>query len=116
MEHQDYKEVDIGNKNLKKPLEKNIVYKNSVDLHRIKIENEQENFTILKIPKEISKEISEARNLKKITQKDMANRLNISKDIINNIENGKANYDPSTKENINKIQKFLGIKLKKIKK
>ena len=114
--NEDYKEVDIGNKNLKKPLEKNIVHKNSVDLHRIKIENEQENFTILKIPKEISKEISEARNLKKITQKDMANRLNISKDIINNIENGKANYDPSTKENINKIQKFLGIKLKKIKK
>ena len=96
--------------------EKNIVHKNNVDLHKIKIENEQENFTILKIPKEISKGIAEARNLKKITQKDMANRLNIQKDIINNIENGKANYDPSTKENINKIQKFLGIKLKKIKK
>ena len=42
----------------------------------------------------------------------MANRLNIQKDVINNIENGKANYDPQTKQVINKIQTFLGIKFK----
>ena len=41
---------------------------------------------------------------KKITQKDLAIRLNVTKDIINNIENGK------TKQIINKIQNIIGIK------
>jgi len=114
MEHQDLRVINIGNKNIKKTLgQKNIVLKgNNLDLHKLKIENEQENFTINKIPKILSKEIAEARNSKKITQKDMANRLNIQKDVINNIENGKANYDPQTKKVINKIQTFLGIKFK----
>ena len=115
MEHQDLRVIDIGNKNLKKSLsQKNSLPKiNNLDLHKLKIENEQENFTIKKIPKDLSIEIANARNSKKITQKDMAHRLNIQKDIINNIENGKANYDPQTKQVINKIQTFLGIKFKK---
>ena len=114
MEHQDLRVINIGNKNLKKSLgQKNMIPKgNNLDLHKLKIENEQENFTIKKIPKDLSIEIANARNSKKITQKDMALRLNIQKDIINNIENGKANYDPQIKQIVNKIQNFLGIKFK----
>ena len=114
MEHQDLRVINIGNKNLKKSLgQKNMIPKgNNLDLHKLKIENEQENFTIKKIPKDLSIEIANARNSKKITQKDMALRLNIQKDIINNIESGKANYDPQTKQVVNKIQNFLGIKFK----
>ena len=112
MQHQDLEVIDIGNKNLKKTNKKNTVQINNHDLHRIKIENEQENFDIKKIPKELSKEISEFRNSKKITQKDLALRLNVNKDLINNIENGKATYDPKTKDLINKIQKIFGIKFK----
>ena len=104
MNHQDLNTIIIG-KPKKISGERNIIPRNNgPDLHSIKIENETENFHIKKVPKTLVQEIINARNLKKITQKDLAIRLNVTKDIINNIENGK------TKQIINKIQNIIGIK------
>ena len=44
MDHQDYKEICIGNGGKSKVPPKKIVPKNHVDLHAIKLENETENF------------------------------------------------------------------------
>ena len=48
-------------------------------------------------------QIAQARNLKKITQKEMAQKLGIQANIYVTLENGKATYDGKTKEMINKI-------------
>lgn len=49
MDHQDYKQISIGNGGKSKVPAKKIVPKNHVDLHAIKLENETENFKPLKI-------------------------------------------------------------------
>jgi ribosome-binding protein aMBF1 (putative translation factor) len=112
MDNQDTRNFIIKGK--PKPLSsivKNIVPKGqNADLHKLKIENEQENFVIKKVPKALGKEIAEARNVKKITQKDMAVKLNVQKNVYVDIESGKAIYDQKTKEIIQKIQKLLGTK------
>ena len=110
MNHQDLNTIIIG-KPKKKSGERNIIPKNNgPDLHSIKIENETENFQIKKVPNALAKEIMSIHNLKKITQKDLAIKLNVTKDVINNIENGRAIYDGKTKQLINKIQNIMGIK------
>lgn len=109
MDHQDHTVVVIHGK--KKPIEKKeIKPRKQVDLHALKIENEQENFKITTIPKKICTQIAQARNLKKITQKEMAQKLGIQANIYVTLENGKATYDGKTKEIVNKIQKVLGTK------
>ena len=112
MDNQDTRNFIIKGK--PKPLSsivKNIVPKGqNADLHKLKIENEQENFVIKKVPKALGKEIAEARNVKKFSQKDMAVKLNVLKNIYVDIESGKAIYDQKTKEIIQKIQKLLGTK------
>ena len=83
---------------------------NNVDLHKIKIENETENFKIQKIPNKLVREIIDVRNIKKITQKEMAVKLNIQINIYNDIESGKAIYNQQTKDIIQKIQRLFSIK------
>jgi putative transcription factor len=109
LDHQDFKIITFS-KNTKN-LQKNIIPRNNnVDLHKIKIENETENFKIQKIPNKLVREIIDARNIKKITQKEMAVKLNIQLNIYNDIESGKAIYNQQTKEIIQKIQRLFSIK------
>ena len=110
--HQDLRVIVIGNPKKKTNIENNIISRNNVDLHAIKVENEKDNFQIKYIPKKLAQEITQTRNLKKITQKELAIRLNVQKDVIHSIENGKAIYNGKTKELINKIQNICGIKFK----
>ncbi len=110
MNHQDFNIVNIGHGKKKSVGQKEIKPKNNVDFRAIKLENDTENFDNPKIPKSLSQEIMNARNAKKINQKDMAIRLNVQRNLYNDIENGKALYDTRTKEIVNKIQKNLGVK------
>lgn len=114
MEHQDFKQISIGNGGKTKlPVAKKILPKNHSDKRAIKIENETENFAVKMVPKELAKEIMQARTAKKFTQKDMAMKLNVQPNVYNNIENSKAVYDPSTKKIIQNIEKQLGVKFTK---
>jgi len=112
MDNQDTRNFIIkGKSKLLSSNPKNIIPKGQpVDLHKMKIENEQDSFVIKKIPKSLCKEIAEARNMKKISQKDMAIKINVQKNSYIDIESGRAIYDQKTKEIIQKIQKILGIK------
>lgn len=113
MQHQDFKEITIGRPSSKSQGPKKIVPKNHTDQRAIKIENETENFQIKTIPNELCKEITLARTSKKLTQKDLANRLNIQQNVYISIENGKALYDPATKKIIQSIERQLSIKFTK---
>ena len=112
MDHQDHTVIVLRGK--KKPVEKReIKPRQHVDLHKIKIENEQDSFKIETIPKKICNQIANARNLKKLTQKEMAQKLGVQFNIYTTLENGKAIYDGKTKQLVNKIQNILGIKFVK---
>lgn len=72
----------------------------------VKLDENDEVSKIKYVPKEISNEISQARNLKNMTQKQLALGLNLKPDIINNIESGKAIYNG---EQIARIRRQLGL-------
>jgi DNA-binding XRE family transcriptional regulator len=109
MNHQDHDIVVIHGK--KKSLSnREIKPRKNIDLHAIKLENEHDNFKINTIPKHLCTQIAQTRNAKKLTQKQMAQKLGIQSNIYVTIENGKALYDGRTKELVNKIQTMLGTK------
>ena len=63
-----------------------------------------------KVEQSISKIIQQIRVQKGMTQKDLANKVSLSPAIINEIESGKAKYNPT---HINKIKRILNINMKK---
>ena len=63
-----------------------------------------------KIEQSISKIIQQMRTQKGMTQKQLANKVALSPAIINEIESGKARYNPA---HINKIKRALNITMKK---
>ena len=75
-----------------------------------KIENETENFAIQKIPQLLSKEIVDCRLKLKLTQKDIANKLNIQQNVYTELENGKAIYSTQTKQLVGKLERVIGVK------
>ena len=70
-----------------------------------KIENEEETFKHKTITLSVAKKIAQARCEKKLTQKDLANTLNLPFKIIQDYEAGKAIPNPVV---LNKIEKILG--------
>lgn len=109
MDHQDHNVVILRGKSKKIP-EKKIVPRKHVDLNKIKIENETENFTIKTIPKKISTQISQCRVSQKMTQKDMAAKLCVPLNSYTQLENGKAQWNGTIKQLVNKIQNMFGVK------
>jgi ribosome-binding protein aMBF1 (putative translation factor) len=110
--HQDWSTVNLTNPDKQKKI-KVIVEKKgdtSIKDSLVKIDNETENFAIQKIPQSLSKEIMQARVSSKITQKDLAVKLNIQQNVYSELENGKAIYDAKTKQLITKLQTVLKIK------
>ena len=75
-----------------------------------KIHNETESFEVKKISLSLSLQIQQARLQNRITQKDLANKINVSYKIINDYESGKAIPDNNIKM---KIQKALGVIFKR---
>ena len=112
--NQDWTTITLQNKEkMMKGMARKIVEKQgdmSSVISNKKIENETENFAIKYIPKELSKEIVNARITLKLSQKDFANKLNMSQSIYNELENGKAIYNVETKKIINKIENVYKIK------
>lgn len=110
--HQDWSSVTLTNPDKQKKI-KVIVEKKgdtSIKDSLVKIDNETENFAIQKIPQSLSKEIMQSRVASKITQKDLAVKLNIQQNVYSELENGKAIYDSKTKQLITKLQTVLKIK------
>jgi len=66
-----------------------------------------EKLTHKKVPKEIAREIQKKRLEKGIKQKDLANQLNVTVSVINEIETGKAIYNGQL---LSRIKRKLDIK------
>ena len=123
MDHQDWKIVDVGNPALKKlrsssnqpkEIQSKNLKNNSSSLQGTgkKFKEDEEGFTSLKkddfVGGTIGKQISQFRCAKKISQKDLANKLNVLPSVVQSYENGKALKNNSM---LAKIEKVLGCKL-----
>eukprot|EP00308_Calcidiscus_leptoporus_P026282 CAMPEP_0119398258 /NCGR_PEP_ID=MMETSP1334-20130426/140751_1 /TAXON_ID=127549 /ORGANISM="Calcidiscus leptoporus, Strain RCC1130" /LENGTH=132 /DNA_ID=CAMNT_0007422115 /DNA_START=911 /DNA_END=1309 /DNA_ORIENTATION=+ len=77
------------------------------------LENETDELKHAQVPKELKQAIQKARMAKGLTQKQLAQQLNMQPQTINEYENGKA--IPQNAE-IAKIERALGVKLPRVKK
>ena len=106
LDHQDWKTIII-----KKPKEnvKNSKKKvNNDSQKKISVEKKAEEGDLKqkKITLELRQSIIKARVDKKLTQKQLANQVNFTLQIISDIESGKSLYNA---QHINKIKRFLKI-------
>ena len=104
LNHQDWKQIVIGKKKSKSP-EKN---KNPENTKLLKLEKKADNDELKhdKITKELRTKIQQGRASKGLTQKQLANNVNLPLQKIQEIENGKAIYNH---KDINKIKRYLRL-------
>ena len=105
LDHQDWKQIVIGKKS--KSPKKN---KNPDNTKLLKIEKKADNDELKhdKITKELRTKIQQGRASKGLTQKQLANNVNLPLQKITEIENGKAIYNH---KDINKIKRYLSLSL-----
>ena len=94
----------LANKNYKPNSNSNTVVPKKL------LDDDLDHFEIKTVSRSLSVQIQQARNLKKMTQKDLANKLNTQPSVIQSYENGKA---VPNGEFLAKMSKILGVKLKK---
>ena len=115
MNYQNWTEFKIGGGNVSyDPNKKNSVLQpinkqNQPGTKLLKQLDGDEIFVSPKIEKNISQDIQVKRNLCKLTQKELANSLNIPTNTINDIESCKSTHNKGL---INRINKYLDNKLK----
>ena len=104
MEHQDWKTIYV--KSNKQPDNKTQKQQSQSNNFEKKMEEKIENGNMRneKIDKDKSLSIQQKRQSKGLTQKDLANKLNIPVKTINEIESGKGNKNPQI---INRINRYL---------
>jgi ribosome-binding protein aMBF1 (putative translation factor) len=112
MEHQDWKQYIV---HCKQPTNSRIDKKPQVHYEKSNAQkiNEMEQEGELKhkkVEQSISKLVQQVRTQKGMTQKELANKVSLSPAIINEIESGKAKYNPA---HMNKIKRVLNINMKK---
>ncbi len=109
MNHQDFENIQIGNPKKKlQNSQKGIIPKIVEEQKIIKTDENNENIKSKTISTETANFIRNARNEKKITQKELAQKTNLSPKIISDIEKGGCLYKS---DEINKISKFFGVKI-----
>ena len=100
MSHQDWKPVTFDK--YKPPPKKPTISINKVDKEEIGC--------IKRVGTALGKQIQQARLQKKMSQAQLANLINIKKQLMQQYENGKAKHDPNI---LQKLRKTLGVKLSK---
>ena len=107
MEHQDWKPIVF-----KKTEKHKHIDKKSKSVTKLEDE-ENDDFSHKKVTLELKIAIQQARNARKMTQKQLATQMNLPVSIIMNYENGKA--IPNNRFIAN-LERVLGAKLPRIKK
>lgn len=111
LDHQDWKPI-IMNAGKSKNKENNVKVKvnkmdnNTAKLKSIEKKADNDELKHKKIDNELKMKIIQTRNSKKLTQKQLANNINLPLQVISDIESGKAIYNH---QHINKIKRFLKI-------
>ena len=87
-----------------------VVYKGTSNKHS-EVKNVgkllNEDIEIKTVPREISTQVMQVRNEKKLSQEQLANKISESVSVIKNLESGNGVYDPKIVE---KIERTLGVK------
>ena len=104
MEHQDWKPVVWR----KKTTIKNTHVHNPEGTSKIKILESEDPETHVTVSFEVKIKIQKARTAKKMTQKQLAHRINVHPSVISSYESGKAIPNASI---LRKIGSILGVKL-----
>jgi ribosome-binding protein aMBF1 (putative translation factor) len=106
--HQDWKQVIVKKSKATKKMEakKNPKKQNAPGTKKFQELDGNEIVKPKMIDKNIAKQLQQARSVKKLKQKEVAQRLNVPVSMIQNIENGKAKLN---KAFVNKLKKFYGI-------
>jgi len=116
MEHQDWKPIILNSsKNIPKHKQQTeIVPKfkssnsNSSNINAAKIERDEEEGKKLKTyGAEYGKKVTDARTSRKLTQKQLAQQLNVRQDVVQKLENGSGLVDGNI---CGKIFRILGVK------
>lgn len=106
MEHQDWNVQYVYlNKKSKEKQKENTNHPNKEN--KLDKQIEEGNMKIKKTPSEIGKEIQKKRNELKLSQKDLALKVNVLPKVVMEIENGTAKHNPQL---IVKIKKSLKLK------
>tara|TARA_B100000035_G_scaffold309691_1_gene316274 strand:+ start:1203 stop:1595 length:393 start_codon:yes stop_codon:yes gene_type:complete len=109
MEHQDWDTVytkaskHIDKKDKK---EKNIKTQQFSKINKIEKKIEEGNLKHDKTPAELSKLIQQKRLSQNMTQKDLAQKINVPVKTINELESGRAKHNPQI---VSKIKRILNI-------
>ena len=109
LDHQDWKQITIHPKNKNKNINNNNKKKIDSNTQKlISIEKKADNDDLKhdKIPNDLRIKIQQGRSSRGLTQKQLANQINIPLQKITEIENGKAIYNA---KDINKIKRFLKL-------
>lgn len=104
MDHQDWKSVIIGTKNTpsnNKDKQKYVKSKES----KLEEKIEQGKLSHKKMDTNYGKELQKKRLSKGMTQKDLANKINIPFKMINEIESGKAKHNGQIMNKLNRVFK-----------
>lgn len=104
LEHQDWKQIYVSLDNRKQEKKENKKNKkgpsNNLDNTNI------DTFKNKKVDVSFSIKMKQGRNNKNITQKELAQKINVKPAVINEYESGRAIPNPKT---LNNIKKILGI-------
>ena len=109
LDHQDWKQVTLKSKQSISQEKKQSTKKISIEQQKdIKLHKQVEEDKIkhTKITQEIRTKIIQGRASQKWKQKDLAQKCNLPVSVINEIESGKAIYNP---QQINKIKRILKL-------
>ena len=112
LEHQDWKPIIIKktdskttNSNTISNTTKKLSVKQQTDIKLLK-QADNDELKHKKVPPEVRKQIQQKRGVLKWTQKQLAQKVNLQVSIINDIETGKATYNP---QHITKIKRILKL-------
>lgn len=106
LDHQDWKPIILGKTKIKKDKEKTKITKIADPNVKMEKKIEEGKLEHKKITNELRAQIQKGRSTNGLTQKDLANRVNLPLSVINDIESGKAIYNHN---HINKIKRVLKI-------
>jgi putative transcription factor len=106
LDHQDWKTLIVNKTKDKNDSKKPKITKLGDPNVKMEKKIEEGKLEHKKIPNELRGQIQRGRASKGLTQKQLANSVNLPQSVINEIESGKAIYNHVQ---INKIKRFLNI-------
>ena len=108
MQHQDWENIVFNKKSEQLAKEENLRKHNAPGTAKFRELDSEDPPALEKVKNSTSRAIQKARQAKKMTQKDLANLLNIQASVISEYESGNATPN---RQLLSKISKVLGVKI-----